>query len=39
MNSVELAMLDRLRELESSPARIQSLTRFDWIVDVRVNAR
>jgi hypothetical protein len=39
MNSVELALLDRVRELESSPGRIQSLTRFDWIVNIRVNAQ
>ena len=38
MNRVELALLERLRELESSPARIQSLTHFDWIINVKLNA-
>jgi hypothetical protein len=35
---VEAALERRLRELESSPQRIQSLTGFDWIVNVTFKA-
>jgi hypothetical protein len=38
MDAVENALVCRLRQLESSPAQIQSLTGFDWIVNVRLNA-
>lgn len=39
MDAVETALERRLRQLESSPAQIQSLTGFDWIVNVRLNAK
>ena len=38
MDAVENALEQRLCQLESSPAQIQSLTGFDWIVNVRLNA-
>jgi hypothetical protein len=38
MDAVETALEHRLRQLESSPAQIQSLTGFDWIVSVILNA-
>ena len=37
MDAVANALEHRLRQLESSPALIQSLTGFDWIVNVRLN--
>ena len=39
MDAVEDALEQRLCQLESSPALIQSLTGFDWIVNVRLNAK
>ena len=39
MIQVEQALERRLRILESSPAQIRSLTAFDWIVNVRLNAQ
>jgi hypothetical protein len=36
---VEEALLWRLRELEAAPAQIQSLTGFDWIINVILNAK
>ena len=39
MDQVEAALELRLRELESTPAQIQSLTGFDWIINVRLNAK
>jgi len=39
MDLVETALVNRLRQLESSPAKIQSLTGFDWIVNVKLNAK
>lgn len=39
MHTVERALLRRLQELEASPQRIQSLTGFDWIVNVRLKAK
>jgi hypothetical protein len=38
MDAVENALEQRLCQLESSPAQIQSLTGFDWIVNIRLNA-
>ena len=39
MDAVENALVQRLRQLEASPAQIQSLTGLDWIVNVRLNAK
>ena len=39
MDAVEAALERRLCQLESRPAQIQSLTGFDWIVNVTLNAR
>ena len=39
MDAVENALARRLCQLESSPAQIQSLTGFDWIIIVRLNAK
>ena len=39
MDAVENALEQRLCQLESSPAQIQSLTGFDWIVNIRLNAK
>ena len=39
MDAVENALEHRLRQLESAPAFLQSLTGFDWIVNVRLNAK
>jgi len=39
MRTVEPALTRRLRELESAPDQIRSLTGFDWIVSVRLNAK
>ena len=39
MDAVETALERRLRELESAPQLIQSLTGFDWIVNVSLNAQ
>ena len=39
MRTVESALTRRLRELESSPDQIRSLTGFDWIISVRLNAK
>lgn len=39
MNAVENALVRRLQQLESAPAQIQSLTGFDWIVNVKLNAK
>jgi hypothetical protein len=39
MDQVESALESRLAQLESSPAQIQSLTGFDWIVNVILNAK
>jgi len=39
MDAVETALERRLRQLESSPAQIQSLTGFDWIINVILNAK
>ena len=39
MDAVQTALEHRLRQLESSPAQIQSLTGFDWIINVRLNAK
>lgn len=39
MAAVETARERRLRQLESTPAQIQSLTGFDWIVNVRLKAK
>lgn len=39
MQEVELALMGRLRELESSPAYLRSLTGFDWILNVILNAK
>jgi len=38
MDAVESALEHRLRQLESSPTQIQSLTGFDWILNVILNA-
>jgi len=38
MDAVEQALEGRLRDLERAPAQIQSLTGFDWIVNVTLNA-
>ncbi len=38
MAAVEDALERRLGQLEASPDQIQSLTGFDWIVNVRLNA-
>ena len=38
-DAVETALERRLRQLESTPAQIQSLTGFDWIVNVRLIAK
>jgi transposase len=39
MSQVEAALEQRLRQLESTPAQIQSLTGFDWIINVISNAK
>ena len=39
MDAVEAALERRLRELECAPQIIQSLTGFDWIVNVTVKAK
>lgn len=39
MDAVENALERRLHQLESSPAQIQSLTGFDWIINVTSNAK
>jgi len=39
MDAVENALEHRLHQLESSPAQIQSLTGFDWIVNIRLKAK
>ena len=39
MDLVETALEHRLRQLESSPAQIQSLTGFDWIGNISLNAK
>jgi len=39
LHTVESALTRRLRELESSPQRIKSLTGFDWIVSVILHAK
>lgn len=39
LDKVETALGDRLRQLESSPRQIQSLTGFDWIVNVKLKAK
>lgn len=39
MNGVEKALARRLRHLESAPARIRSLTGFDWIINVILKAK
>jgi DDE superfamily endonuclease len=39
MDAVEKALERRLRQLESTPAQIQSLTGFDWIVNIKLNAK
>lgn len=39
MRTVEQALVRRLRQLETSPDRIRSLTGFDWIVNVVLNAK
>ena len=39
MDRVETALEGRLRQLESSPSQIQSLTGFDWIVNVKLRAK
>ncbi len=39
MGAVEDALAHRLSQLESAPAQIQSLTGFDWIINVRLNAK
>ncbi len=36
MDAVENALAHRLRPLESSPAAIESLTGFDWIVNTKL---
>ena len=38
MDAVETALERRLCQLESSPTQIQTLTGFDWIVNVSLNA-
>ena len=37
--AVENALERRLFQMESAPAKIQSLTGFDWIVNVSLNAK
>jgi hypothetical protein len=39
MDTVETALERRLAQLESAPAQIQSLTGFDWIINIRLNAK
>jgi hypothetical protein len=39
MDTVETALERRRAQPESSPAQIQSLTGFDWIINVRLNAK
>lgn len=39
MDAVESALERRLRQLEASPAQIHSLTGFDWLVNVILNAK
>jgi hypothetical protein len=39
MDQIETALEARLRQLESSPAQIRSLTGFDWIINIRLNAK
>ena len=39
MTAVEAALEWRLRELEAAPALLQSLTGWDWIVNVTLNAK
>jgi transposase len=39
MDAVENALIARLRQLEAAPEQIQSLTGFDWIVSVILNAK
>jgi len=39
MPAVEKALANRLRQLESAPAQIQSLTGLNWIVNVKLNAK
>lgn len=39
MRAVESALVRRLKELESAPERLRSLTGFDWIVNVTLNAK
>jgi hypothetical protein len=39
MNAVQDALEGRLHQLESAPASLQSLTGFDWIINVRLNAK
>ena len=39
MRTVEQALVRRLRQLETSPDRIRSLTGFDWIVNIVLNAK
>lgn len=39
MAAVESALVQRLRQLESAPTRLQSLTAFPWIINVKLNAK
>jgi hypothetical protein len=39
MDAVEAALERRLRELECAPQIIQSLTGFDWIINVTFKAK
>ena len=39
MAAVEDALERRLRQLESAPAQIKSLTGFDWIINVKLKAK
>lgn len=39
MDVVEAALRQRLRQLETAPSQVQSLTGFAWIVNVGLNAK
>jgi hypothetical protein len=38
LDAVERILTDGLRALEADPSRTQSMTRFEWITSIRLNA-
>jgi hypothetical protein len=39
MRAVEAALMRRLQQLEASPQSLRSLTGFEWIVNIILNAK